>query len=245
MRVHVSLFWWTLTIYKWEVYLTNRVTDWCLTHIKDATHSEGSEKWCKSESSVLQCVAVCCSVLQCVESSIKWSKSESSVALSGVRVSVALEQSSLLLYSTLQHTATHCNTLQHTATDTHVADVALEQSSLLLCNTPQHTTTHCNTLQHTATNTHVADVALEQSSLPPYCTLRSVALTRRGTVYLKKLPPWSLSRHFPPTFYLTTLLFHELHLHVFHKLYPRQSTGLPMMCMDETIAMHETHPLKY
>ena len=34
-------------------------------------------------------------------------------------------------YSTLQHTATHCNTLQHTATH---------------CNTLQHTATHCNTL---------------------------------------------------------------------------------------------------
>jgi len=36
-------------------------------------------------------------------------------------------------YSTLQHTATHCNTLQHTATH---------------CNTLQHTATHCNTPQH-------------------------------------------------------------------------------------------------
>jgi len=40
-------------------------------------------------------------------------------------------------YSTLQHTATHCNTLQHTATH---------------CNTLQHTATHCNTLQHPATH---------------------------------------------------------------------------------------------
>jgi len=38
--------------------------------------------------------------------------------------------------TTLQHTATHCNTLQHTATH---------------CNTLQHTATHCNILQHTAT----------------------------------------------------------------------------------------------
>jgi len=37
--------------------------------------------------------------------------------------------------TTLQHTATRCNTLRHTATR---------------CNILQHTATHCNTLQHTA-----------------------------------------------------------------------------------------------
>ena len=46
-------------------------------------------------------------------------------------------------YSTLQHTATHCNTLQYTATH---------------CNTLQHAATHCNTLyrtlQHTVTRHH-------------------------------------------------------------------------------------------
>ena len=44
---------------------------------------------------------------------------------------------SVLIYVTLQHTATHCNTLRHTATH---------------CNTLQHTATHCNSLQHTATH---------------------------------------------------------------------------------------------
>ena len=46
-------------------------------------------------------------------------------------------------YSTLQHTATHCNTLQYTATH---------------CNTLQHAATHCNTLyrslQYTVTRHH-------------------------------------------------------------------------------------------
>ena len=41
------------------------------------------------------------------------------------------------VFSTLQHTAAHCNTLQHTATH---------------YNTLLHTATHCNTLQHTATH---------------------------------------------------------------------------------------------
>ena len=39
-------------------------------------------------------------------------------------------------YTTLQHTATHCNTLQHTA---------------ISCHTLQHTATHYTTLHHTAT----------------------------------------------------------------------------------------------
>ena len=40
-------------------------------------------------------------------------------------------------YDTLRHTATHCNTLQHTATH---------------CDTLRHTATHCDTLRHTATH---------------------------------------------------------------------------------------------
>jgi len=56
------------------------------------------------------------------------------------------------IYSTLQHTATHCNTLQHTATH---------------CNTLQHTATHCNTLQqHTATHFKIEYAHLESPSTP-------------------------------------------------------------------------------
>ena len=72
--------------------------------------------------SVLQCVAVCCSVLQW-----KW-------------MLTSLHIPSLTHFPhtcrdpfQLQHTATHCNTLQHTATHR---------------NTLQHTATHCNALQH-------------------------------------------------------------------------------------------------
>ena len=65
------------------------------------------------------------------------------------------------VYSSLQHTATHCNTLQHAAThcNTH------NNNSLSLWKKPQaiverigvfaslqHTATHCQTLQHTATH---------------------------------------------------------------------------------------------
>jgi len=75
----------------------------------------------------LQCVAVCCSVLQCV----------------AVRGRVYVGYSTISSLNMLfkqhiqgQHTATHCNTLQHTTE----------------CNTLQHTATHCNTLQPTATH---------------------------------------------------------------------------------------------
>ena len=64
--------------------------------------------------------------------------------------------------STLQHTATHCNTLQPTATHT-LAQWDTCQTRLMTkshsthCNTLQHTATHCNTLQHTLlpNETHV------------------------------------------------------------------------------------------
>jgi len=47
--------------------------------------------------------------------------------------------------STVQRTATHCNTLQHTAPHCNTL-----QHTATRCNTLQHTTKHCNTLQHTA-----------------------------------------------------------------------------------------------
>jgi len=54
-------------------------------------------------------------------------------------------------YSTLQHTATHCNTLQHTAThcDTlqHTATYCSTRSPVI-----QIIAAHCNTLQYTATH---------------------------------------------------------------------------------------------
>ena len=72
--------------------------------------------------------------------------------------------------TTLQYTATHCNTLQHTARDyanyndewyyadntaTHCKRLRQLQWRMVLCrvhcNALQHTVTHCNTLQHTAT----------------------------------------------------------------------------------------------
>jgi len=59
--------------------------------------------------------------------------------------------------STLQHTAAHCNTLQHTAT--HCSTL---QHTAAYCSTLQHTAAHCNTLQHTATNCARADSRKQQ-----------------------------------------------------------------------------------
>jgi len=107
--------------------------------------------------SVLQCVAVCCSVLQCVEPP-QSPRGEPRAA----------RQPFYIHCNTLQHTcnthATHCNTLQHTTTThcnntlqhiyyfiysaTHMQQTCNTHATR--CNTLQHTTTtHCNnTLQH-------------------------------------------------------------------------------------------------
>jgi len=88
--------------------------------------------------SVLQCVAVCYSVLSVVQSTSLH----------------PADSFDCILQHTLQHAATHaaahatqrqfnvgiyCNTLQHTAAD-------------MYCNTLQHTATHDNTRQHTASH---------------------------------------------------------------------------------------------
>jgi len=92
--------------------------------------------------SVLQCVAVCCSVLHQSHLSRDWQ--------------TRLMQHTATHCSTLQHTAihkkltneidaTHCNTLQHTATHCNTQETDKRD----WCNTLQHTATHCNTLQYT------------------------------------------------------------------------------------------------
>jgi len=110
----------------------------------------------------LMCVAVCCSVLQCVQEARYIYVPPGVLLCVAVRCSVLTESAlqcgavccSMLqcvavfevlflgpltydIRNTLQHTATHCNTLQHTATH---------------CNTLQHTATHCNTLHHTTSH---------------------------------------------------------------------------------------------
>ena len=106
---------------------------------------------------VLQCVAVCCSVLQCCSacSVLQCCSAYRVLQCLSVSASLCLPMELLSTYmissivprtaycNTLQHTATHCNTLQHTAnTATHY-------------NILQHAATRCDTLQHTATHTEI------------------------------------------------------------------------------------------
>ena len=81
------------------------------------------------------------------------------------------------LYSTLQHSATHCNTLQHTATFCNQpCDMTLEWKR---CYSVQHTVAHCNTLQHTATHcTYTAT----------HCnTLYDITLELKGRYYVSSM----------------------------------------------------------
>jgi len=74
---------------------------------------------------MVQCVTVCCSVLQCVAVCFHVFEGREKVHRAPARVA-----------------ATHCNTPQHTAT--HCNTLATHHNTL------QHTATHCSTLQHTA-----------------------------------------------------------------------------------------------
>jgi len=73
------------------------------------------------------------------------------------------------VHSTLQHTATHCNTPHHTATHSstpqHIARHTASQ-----CNTLQHTASHCNTLQHTHLYRH-ANTLCQNEKLFSCCRL--------------------------------------------------------------------------
>ena len=92
--------------------------------------------------SVLQCVAVCFSVL------LGALLLDSTVAECSAGTHYSTLQRTAAHYNTLQHTSTHCNALQHTATH---------------CNTLHHTAAHCtkciatrfSILQRTATHCRV------------------------------------------------------------------------------------------
>jgi len=91
------------------------------------------------------CVAVCCSLLQCVAvyRTIFW------YVCHGSLVCVPATNGATVIV----HTAIHCDTLQHTAThivNTHCSTPQhILQHTATHCNTLQHTSTHCNTLLHT------------------------------------------------------------------------------------------------
>ena len=104
------------------------------------------------------CVAVCCSVLQCVHSPMCIV-----CVYTGLCVCVYVcacvytpdayaHTVHVGLYSVCVciHTATHCSTLQHTSGCIGCVCVCIHTATH--CNTLQHTATHCNALQHTATH---------------------------------------------------------------------------------------------
>jgi len=106
-------------------------------------------------------------------------------------------------YSTLLHTATHCNTLQHTATHcttphhSDLEDLTLStghtaahcstlqhtaahcstlQHSAALCSTLQHTAAHCSTLQHTTARCSTLQHTVPHRTKPQHLDLEDLAL---------------------------------------------------------------------
>ena len=133
----------------------------------------GKGQGCPDFQAMLQCVAVCCSVLHCIAVCCSvlekgtgaqilrrrqynvaiccsvWCSVRCSALLTVRRFSEILRERRPMkpgLIHTLQHTTTHCNTLQHTATRFSFSSPSGQQ------NKATHTTTYCNTLKHTATH---------------------------------------------------------------------------------------------
>ena len=110
----------------------------CNTQQHTATHCYNTPQHTRNQwlvcCSVLQCVAVCCSVWQCVLQCVAVCGSVWLVCCGVSSHGHEWQFNGVDTNShcnTLQHTVTHCNTLQHTAT----------HCQILL----QHTTTHRNT----------------------------------------------------------------------------------------------------
>jgi len=118
---------------------------------------------------VLQCAAVCCSVLQQCE--------VGGVVEKGTRTNIhnnqsAVDSPALMSPERLQHTATHCNTLQHTATFCNT----LQQSSPVFTHLPpchpSRAAIYCTARQHTPV-THHSNTLLPSNAIhvysPPQC----------------------------------------------------------------------------
>jgi len=120
-------------------------------------------------SEVLQCIAVCCSVLQVCCSVLQYVVVSCSVIAVCCSVCCSVLQCVAVCCSVLQRVAACCSVLQYVAVCCSVVQsvavrvlqhVTHSHSSAhqrrRYWNTLQHTATRCNTLQHTAThcNTH-------------------------------------------------------------------------------------------
>jgi len=89
--------------------------------------------------SVLQFVAVCCSVLQW----FGWRNYSDHSDDVPYLIPMMILKIRMILYNTLQHSASHCNTLQHFASH---------------CNTLQHTAAQCSTMHHESIQNDPNDV---------------------------------------------------------------------------------------
>jgi len=146
---------------KWHCNTLQHNATQCNTLISNAYKADFCECSRADKMRVLQCVAVCCSVLQFV------SKMTMKLTFGTPhRETIGWETKGHC--NTLQHTATHCNALQHTATccntlisndykadfcDSSRGDKGRRDKGTL-----QHIATRCNMLQHTAT--HVYQIKL-------------------------------------------------------------------------------------
>ena len=116
--------------------------------------------------SVLQCVAVSCSLLHVITACCSVLQFVAVYGMRGclLRISsffckkpcaetgmiiILIEELLLTMFST-----THCNTLQHTAKYCKSLQQQKSPTQLGLSTAGQHTATHCNTQQHTHTHTH-------------------------------------------------------------------------------------------
>ena len=159
-----------------------------------------------------QCVAACCSVLQCVAVLYLYFLCAESFGF------VCLLHVVMELCNTLQHTATYCNILHHTAIycsslhfqprgiATHCRGKQLKYvetrcnllqqytefqtswSTATSCNTLQQAATHCNTLQQAATHCNKLQHTTARCrygiwDLVDYCNIRQHAATHCNTMH--------------------------------------------------------------
>jgi len=149
-------------------------------------------------SLLLQRVALCCSVLQCVAVCCialynkYWADTVDNIYKSNLLICNTTHFNTLQLAAThcttLHHTVSHCTILHHTAPHCTIMHHTAPRCNTLKftaihcnsCNTLQHTATHCNTLQHTAT--------LSTSQLHGFAILRPTAQGhQRWFIYLYAL----------------------------------------------------------
>ena len=126
---------------------------------------------------VLQCVVVCCNVLQCLQAQHDLPVED--------RRSIATRRSTLqhcaTRCNTLHHSAAQCNTLQHTASRKRRQHLSTLDTDL---KTLQHAATRCNTLHQTATHLPAED----GGSIPALLTQIKITPRRRRAIARARMP---------------------------------------------------------